>query len=169
MKKYLIILFAVFTFSCSEILFDNTQPKDAVRLKAIPNDLWGFYKNGNDTLLISEFNFQLRSSLPVVNKIDFDLRNEDFQLMNKNNYFYLNIHKKEEDYSGWIVIRFNKNGKELKFNFIEEINDNMTFKNPVKIVRDEKGKVSAYILSSDSFAQYEEILNSTEPKTFLKR
>ncbi len=169
MKKYLVVLFALLFFSCSEILFDNPQPEDSNRLKTVPDDLWGFYKNGSDTLLISEYNFQFRSSLGIVNKIDFDLRNEDFLLLSRNNYYYLNIRKNEEEYSGWIVTRFSKDGKKLSFKFVEEIDKDIIFNQPINEIKDENDKTIAIILTKNAFEQYDKLLDSLEAKTFHKR
>lgn len=174
MKKFSLFLLLIVAISCSPVLFESPQPEDGNRLKQVPKDLWGFYKKDSDTLLISEYNFQFRSSLGIINKLDFDLRNEDFMLIQNGEKYYLNVKKKEEQYTGWVVSSFTKSGNKLELKIIEELKKadpkgGINFSGKTKLIRDENGNTIATILTSEDFKMYDKLLDSAETQIFIKR
>jgi hypothetical protein len=173
MKNIIYAFLFLIMISCSEFLFENPQPENGERIKQVPKELWGFYKNNNDTLIISEYNFQLRSSLGIMNNLNFDLRNEEFVLKIQNEKYYLNVKKNEDNYQGWMLARFSKKGKELDFksleNFEKSESDSTMNLSIKKIIYDDDGKRLATILKSESFEQYDKLLDSAESQIFKKR
>lgn len=173
MKNLLYLFLITSLFSCSEFLFENPQPEDSKRIKQVPKELWGFYKNNNDTLIVSEYNFQLRSSLGIMKEVDFDLRNEEFVLKFNDDKYYLNVKKNEDNYQGWMLARFKKDGKNLDFRTLENFENSdtdSTFNLSIKkIIYDDNGKRLATILNSESFKQYDLLLDSAKAQIFKKR
>jgi len=173
MKKIIYAFVILLLISCSEFLFESPQPENGKRVKQVPKELWGFYKNNNDTLIISEYSFQLRSSLGIMNNLNFDLRNEEFVLKFYNDYYYLNVKKNEDNYQGWMLARFIKKGKELDFktleNFEKSESDSTMNLSIKKVIYDDDGKRLATILKSESFNQFNKLLDSAESQIFKKR
>lgn len=173
MKIIISIALIILLASCGEVLFKIPQPEKADRITKIPDNLWGFYKSDNDTLLISEYAFQFRSSLAMVNEINFDLRNEEVILKKVNENYYLNIKKNEDNYEAWQVARFQKNGKELDIRYIENLDSlsvlsDSTIKSKLSIdIKENESKVIS--VKSTDFNIIDKMFDESKRKIFYKR
>jgi hypothetical protein len=176
MKTILVLFGTLFIISCSEVLFKSPQPAKAERIIKIPQELWGFYQSASDTIVISEYSIQFRSSMAMVQEINFDLRNEEVILKESNNNYYINLKVEEDDISAWQLARFNKSGKKLDVRYLENldsinaninINDSTDLFNNIEIK--EKGEDKVMILDPKDFKVIDKLFDVAKSKIFMKK
>ena len=175
MKKHYLLLAIILLSSCGKVLFQTPQPEKAERIIKIPQNLWGFYLSEDDTLIFAENSFQYRSSLSIMQKLDFDLRNEEVILKKSNNKYYLNLKSKEDNLSAWMLFRFEKKGRELDVRYIESLDslslklsskDSFNLFNNLKVI--EKDKDNIYVLKPVDFNIIDKLFDKAKSKIFKK-
>lgn len=175
MKILYFFLTIILLSSCGKVLFQVPQPEKAERIVKIPQNLWGFYLSEDDTLIFAENSFQYRSSLSIMQKLDFDLRNEEVILKMSNNKYYLNLKSKEDNLSAWMLFRFEKKGRELDIRYIESLDslnlklnskDSFNLYNNLKII--EKDKEQIYTLKPVDFNVIDKLFDNSKRKVFIK-
>lgn len=175
MKKILIIALAIISFSCSKVLFQVPQPEKVDRTFKIPQELWGFYTSKNDTLLISEFIIQFRTSIELVDKLNFDIRNNEVILKHLEDSYYLNVKVDEEGLDAWQLARLQKKGKELEVRFIESLDsmdlnfnakDSADFFSNYQIIGE--GDDKRYLLKPNNFELIDKLFDKSKKEIFKK-